>query len=74
MMLSKIFGGKSWYKSMTGWGTLILALAWTLIPGLGELGVLDAGTVDMITGMMTKSGTLLGVLGIRKAASAPNVP
>jgi len=72
-MLGNIFGGKAWFKSLTGWGGLILALAWTLVPGLGELGALSPEMVDTLTGMMTKAGSLLGMLGIRKAATTANI-
>ena len=71
-MLDQLFGGKPWFKSMTGWGALGLTMAWTLIPGLAEMGVISAETASTLSGMMTKAGSLLGMLGIRKAATTAN--
>ena len=72
-MLDQIFGGKPWFKSMTGWGALVLTMAWTLVPGLAEMGVISPETTATLTGMMTKAGSVLGMLGIRKAATTANV-
>ena len=72
-MLKEIFGGKSWYQSLTGWGVLGLTVAWTVIPAIGEMGVISSETTTMLTGILTKISSLLGVLGIRKAAQAKNV-
>lgn len=69
MMLKEIFGGKSWFKSMTAWGALGLAVAWTVVPGLGEIGVLSPEATATTTGILTKISALLGVLGIRRATN-----
>ncbi len=71
-MLSKIFGGKSWYQSLTGWGVLGLTVAWTVVPALGEMGIISPELTTSLTGMLTKAGSLLGMLGIRKAATTAN--
>lgn len=73
MMFKQMFGDKKWYQSLTGFGLLALAVAWTVVPALGEMGVTSPETTTMVTGILTKIGSFLGVLGIRKAASAPNV-
>ncbi len=72
-MLSQIFGGKPWFKSMTAWGALGLAVAWTLVPGLGEVGLVDTETASTMTGWLTKVSVILEFLGLRKAATTPNV-
>ncbi len=72
-MLKQIFGGKSWYQSLTGWGLLGLAVAWTIVPALGEMDIITSETTTMLTGALTKIGSFLGVLGIRKAATSKNV-
>ena len=72
-MLKNIFGGKSWYKSMTGWAALIFFSAEKIVPEIGSSGLLDAGTVASITGWMTTISVILGALGIRKAATSKNV-
>jgi len=72
-MLAKIFGGKSWFKSMTAWGALGLAVAWTVVPGLAEIGVISAETATTLTGMLTKVSSLSAMLGLRKAATTANM-
>ncbi len=69
-MLDQLFGGKPWFKSMTGWGALLLTLAWTGVPMAGELGIITPETTTMLTGWMTKAGGLLGMLGIRRRLPA----
>ena len=68
-MLKKVFGDKSWYKSMTAWGVLGLTVAWTVVPAMGEMGVISPELTTTLTGMLTKISSLLGVLGIRKATN-----
>ena len=72
-MFKQMFGDKSWYQSLTGYGLLALTVAWTVVPALGEMGILGPELTTQATGILTKIGSFLGVLGIRKAASAPNV-
>lgn len=72
-MFGKLFGGKSWYKSMTAWAALIFLVAQTAIPAAGDLGIIDFMLSETLMDWMTKGSALLGGLGIRKAASAPNV-
>ncbi len=72
-MLNEIFGGKSWYKSMTAWATVFLTVAYTLIPALGELGITSPEQTLAFTGWLTKASVPLAILGIRRAAQAKNI-
>lgn len=69
-MFDQLFGGKSWYKSMTGWAALLLTVAWTLVPGLAEVGALSPEVTTTITDWMTKLSVPLGMLGIRRKLPA----
>lgn len=71
-MLSKFFGDKPWFKSMTAWALLIFFCAETLVPEAGKQGLIDAGVVKTLMGWMNTAAVLLGGLGIRRAATAPN--
>jgi hypothetical protein len=74
-MFSNIFGGKDFYKSLTAWGVILIAGVQA-----GEAtGVVPIGTAAAATGsagavvkLVEALGGLLIVLGIRKAATAPN--
>ena len=74
-MFSKIFGGKNPIKSFTAWGLAFLAGGKALEQG----GVLPPGTTpdgqevtNALVDFTTALGGLLVVLGLRKAATAPN--
>ena len=72
-MLNEIFGNKPWFKSLTAWATVILTMAWTVIPALGETGIISPEVTTVAAGWMTKVSLILGTLGIRKAATTKNV-
>ena len=72
-MLEEIFGNKPWYNSMTAWATLILTVAYTVIPAIGELGIVSPEIAETLTGWLTKISVPLGILGIRRAATAKNI-
>ncbi len=72
-MLKSIFGNKSWYKSMTAWGTIGLTTAFTIVPAIAESGIVTSETGATITEWLAKISVILGILGIRKAATTKNV-
>jgi hypothetical protein len=72
-MLGNIFGGKTWYKSMTAWGVLFLTVAWTIIPEMANLGLITVEGAGTLTKWLTVISGPLNILGIRRAAQAPNV-
>jgi len=74
--ISAIFGGKSWYKSLTAWGVVLWAgLAPMLSAACGdEASLLPATTCATLSTVATWAGSILTVLGVRKAATAPNAP
>jgi len=71
-MFNEIFGGKPWYNSMTAWATLFLTVAYTLVPAISELGIVSPEVGATLTGWLTKISIPLGMLGIRRAATAKN--
>jgi hypothetical protein len=72
-MFAQLFGDKPWFKSLTAWGLLVFFCAQTLVPAAGTQGLIDAEVVKTLMGWMDTAAVLLTGLGIRKAASAPNV-
>lgn len=64
------FGGKPWYKSLVGWGALVLLVAETAVPAAGELGLADPDQMSILTSYMEKLSVLLGALGIRRRLPA----
>jgi hypothetical protein len=74
MDLSKLFGGKSWYKSITAWGVILWAMA---APGIEtacdpNIALLSVSTCNMLSAILAKVGAALTVIGIRRASTAPN--
>jgi hypothetical protein len=65
------FGGKPWYKSVTGWAIVVLAAAETVVPLVGELGLADPAQMAVLTSYMVKLSAAMGALGIRRAV-VPN--
>ena len=74
--LKNIFGGKNPLQSITAWGVALIAggqsleASGVLPPGFSATG---QEVTNNIVAFMTSLGGLLSILGIRKAASAPNV-
>ena len=73
--LGALVGDKPVWKSMTAWG---LALFAAVPPALDVLcaegtGVLSTETCAMLTTWAQNVGGVLTVLGLRRAATAPNV-
>ncbi len=64
------FGGKPWYKSMVGWGLVVLTVAETAIPLVGELGLADPEQMSTLTSYMEKLAIALAALGIRRRLPA----
>ena len=72
-MLNSILGDKPWFKSMTAWGVLILTAAWTVVPLMGEMGLVTIEVSASMTKWLTVISTPLNLIGIRRAATAKNV-
>ncbi len=74
-MFDKLFGDKNLFQSLTAWGLILKAAV-----GAGEgTGVVPPGTaessesvVQTFATLIDQVGNLLIVLGLRKAATAPN--
>jgi len=69
LMFTNLFGGKPWFESLTMWGLILIAMA----KAAETAGVLPSGTEAALVGLGDSLGPLLVVLGIRKAATAPDV-
>jgi hypothetical protein len=68
-MFTGILGGKKWHESLTVWGLIVAGV----VNGLEGGGALPAGSSEAIVNLGNSLAGLLVVLGIRKAAVAPNV-
>lgn len=65
-MLDKFFGGKPWFKSLTGWALFIFIMAQTAIPTGQEAGIIDMSTAETLNGWMNSAAMVMGALGIRR--------
>ena len=72
--LSKILGGKPWYESMTIWAGIIFTIANVGVVQLcnPEVAILSAAVCGTLVKGMNLVGGWLAMLGIRRAATAPN--
>jgi hypothetical protein len=66
------FGGKPWYKSVTGWSIVVLATAETVVPLVGEMGLADPAQMTVLTSYMEKLAAAMAALGIRRATTNGN--
>jgi hypothetical protein len=66
-MLNKLFN-KNWYESLTAWGVILYGAA----GGAEQVGVAPTGTAEGLLDLAQALGGILMVLGIRRAATAPN--
>lgn len=73
MSFKTLFGGKPWYKSMVGWGVLILIIAETAVPAASELGLADPELLAVLNSYMEKFAAVLAALGIRRRLPAQGV-
>lgn len=67
-----IFGNKSWYKSLTGWGVVLAGTTLALHAGLTDqctAGTLAGYACDKVLPFLTWVGGFMSVLGLRKAAN-----
>lgn len=67
-MSSSIFGGKPWYESLTAWGVILISV----LEGVEAAGLVPPGLGESVIALGQSLGGVLAVLGIRKAATAPN--
>lgn len=65
-MLDQLFGGKPWFKSMTGWALFIYIMAQAALPGAVEAGIASPEAIAPVLPWMDKVALMLGVLGIRR--------
>ncbi len=69
--LNSLVGGKAWYKSMTVWGLLTLAMGEKAVSLLcGDPGILPAPVCGPLTGIVNGLGIVLTGLGIRRKLPA----
>ena len=71
-MFNNIFGGKSWYQSLTGWGVAIFAGGSALATAVCAAELISPELCATILKGVQFVGVILGGLGIRKASTAPN--
>ena len=71
-MLENLFGGKSWYKSLTAWGVIVFIVVTSAIDQVCAAGVASDSLCATLTTWSETIGAVLVTLGIRKAATAPN--
>lgn len=61
---------KAWYKSLTAWGLIIYMSAQAGLGGAcGEAALLPEATCSWITNAMGGIGSVLTVLGLRRASN-----
>jgi hypothetical protein len=70
--LAAIVGDKPIYKSLTVWGVAIFVVAEAASAHLCEVEILNVATCGTIATVLKYIGGILGVLGLRRAATAPN--
>ena len=72
--LRTILGGKPWYESMTIWAGITFTVANVAVVQLcaPEVAILSATVCGWLVKSMNMVGGWLALLGIRKAATAPN--
>ncbi len=70
-MLSNIFGDKSWYKSLTAWGLVVMAGLTSALTVLCADGVSLIGVelCETLTSVFLTVGGVMTALGLRKAAN-----
>jgi hypothetical protein len=71
-MLKNLFGEKAWYQSVTAWGLVVYAAATAGATAACESGLLSFQTCDSVETLGATLGSVLVVLGLRKAATAPD--
>lgn len=64
--LDGLFGDKKWYKSMTAWGLLLLAVGSQFFAEAGANDLLPGNVAEMGVKWSTSIGTVLAGLGIRR--------
>jgi hypothetical protein len=68
-MLKNLFGAKNWYESLTAWGLILVGAT----SGAEQGGLVPPGTAQSLVTFAQSIGGVLVVLGVRKAATAPNM-
>ena len=71
--ISAIFGDKPWFKSMTAWGLIIFFGGTAMLEQACSEGLIAAGVCAFALKATQTVGSIVGVLGLRRAAQAPNV-
>ena len=71
-MLKNLFGDKPWYQSITAWGLVLYAMGTAGASAACESGILSFQTCDTFETFAATAGSALVVLGLRKAATAPD--
>ena len=64
--LSKLFGGKPWFKSLVGWAMFVLVMGETAVPALSSMGVISPEIAATIGGYIIKVTAGLAAVGIRR--------
>ncbi len=61
------FGGKPWYKSVTAWAQVALAVAETVPPALAAAGLADRELMSLLTAWVERAWAVATAIGIRRA-------
>ena len=70
-LLGNLFGGKSWYQSLTAWGLIVYVGVAGVVDEACAQGALGPGTCEMLNIWVKNIGVVLGALGLRRAANTP---
>jgi hypothetical protein len=70
--VSAYFGGKPWFQSLTAWGLVVFFGLTAALDQACSAGVFGEGLCMTLTGWSESLGAVLTVLGLRRAATAPN--
>lgn len=70
--LSALFGDKPAYKSMTAWGLVIFVMAEAAAGEVCDAGLISVAACSTVATVLKYVGGVLTVLGLRRAATAPN--
>lgn len=70
-LFKNLFGGKSWYESLTGWGVVIFLAGSAGLEAACSQGLLSADICATASHAVDVTSGILVTLGIRKATQQP---
>lgn len=72
-LFRNLFGNKPWYQSLTAWGLVVWVGLTAVVGAVCNGGLISVDLCASVQSWTTGLGSVLTVLGIRKAATSANV-